>query len=265
MGERGKRLRTAIGLVAVSMLMAPAATAQAKGAELRFVHAAPGAGRAVLEVDGKKVGSPVAFGEVGDYARAPDGRVELSVVPESGGKALGTGTGELGPGRHTAIAWLRNGKFELSVIDDARAVPGRARLRAVHAAGELGRASVQVDGRSLGQALSPGDATPYEALEPGSYELKVIRASGGGAPLAAKPGVRLAAGTSSTALVMGGGGKPVQVVLASDATASPARAPATGLGGLDGGTDWLALVLAALAAGGLGGGAYRLLTRRRVA
>jgi uncharacterized protein DUF4397 len=264
MSERGRKLRTAIGLIVVSMLVAPAA-AQAKGAQLRFVHAASGAGPAVLEVDGKKVGSAVAFGEVGEYVQAPDGRVELSVVPAAGGKPLGSGTGELGPGRHTAVAWLRNGKFELSVIDDAAASAGRARLRAVHAAGELGRATVQLDGGTLGNALSPGDATPYEAVEPGTYELKVARASGGGAPLATKNGVRLAAGTSSTAFVLGSGGEPVRIVLAADATASPARAPATGLGGLGGGTPWLALVLAALAAGGLGGGAYRLLTRSRAA
>ena len=265
MNERGKRLRTAIGLVAVSMLVAPAATAQAKGAQLRFVHAASGAGPALLAIDGKRVGSAVAFGEVGSYVSSPSGRVELSVVPEGGGKALGSGSGEVGPGRHTAVAWLRNGKFELSVIDDAAAVAGKARLRAVHAAGELGRASVELDGRSLGEALSPGDATPYESLEPGSYELKVVRAGGGGSPLVTKPGLRLAAGTSSTAFVLGGGGKPVRIVLASDATASPSQAPATGLGGLGDGTPWLAIVLAALAAGGLGGGAYRLLARGRVA
>jgi hypothetical protein len=258
MSERGWQRWVAITLVAGSMLVAPAAVAQEQGvAELRFVHAAPGAGSAVLNVDDDPAGEPVAYGEVGEYVDAPSGRVRLTVRAEGGGRELGGGTGELGPGRHTAVAWLRGGRFELSVIDDASATEGRARLRAVNAAGELGRALFRLDSQTLGEALGPGEATPYEAVDPGSYEVQATRATGGGAPLAERS-VRLAAGTSSTAFILGSGGEPVEIVVASDATAAPERAPETGLGGLDSDTPWLVLALVALAAGALGGGAYRL-------
>ena len=255
----------AVALLALSMLVAGAAAVEAGAAELRFVHAAPGAGPAVLEIDGERIGGPVAFAEVGDYAEAPEERLQLSVRPARGGDPIGGGSGVLGEGRHTAVAWLRDGEFELTVIDDAAGSAGRARLRAVNAAGELGRAAVRVDNRPLGEALSPGEATPYEAIEPGSYSLQVARTGGGGTPLATERDLRLTAGTSSTAFIVGSGGEPVRIVIAADSTAAPERAPETGLGGLGGDTPWLTLVLTALAAGGLGGGAYLFARRRRAA
>ena len=261
MSERGWQRRIGIGLVACSMLVVPAAEAKdGGGAQLRFVHAAPGAGPAVLNVDDDPAGDAVAYAKVGEYVDAPSGRVRLTVKAEDGGKELGSGTGELGPGRHTAIAWLRDGKFELSVVDDTTAGAGRARLRAVNAAGELGRALFRLDSQTLGEALAPGEATPYKAVEPGGYQVRVTRASGGGSPLA-QGDVRLTAGTSATSFIVGSGGRQVQIVTATDATAAPERAPATGLGGLGSDTPWLGLVLAALAAGALGGGAYRLARR----
>jgi hypothetical protein len=265
MARPGGQIRRAVTLTVLSMLVVAAVAAQAQAAELRFVHAAPGADPAVLLIDGEQGGSAVGFAEIGDYVRAPQERVVLSVRAAEGGKVLGGGTGTIGPGRHTAVAWLRDGKFELTVIDDAPGRSGRARLRAVHAAGELGRAAVRVDGRGLGEALSAGDATAYETLDPGSYELRVTRGGGGGTPLATKRDLRLSAGTSTTAFIFGSGGEAVRIVTAADSTAAPERAPATGLGGLGGDTPWLALALAALGAGVLGGGAYLLLARRRAA
>ena len=83
------------------------------------------------------------------------------------------------------------------------------------------------------------------------------RAGDGGAPLASK-GVRLTAGTASTAFVLGTQGQKVRLVVATDSTVAPGHAPETGLGGLagKGGPSWLLVALAALAAGSLGGAVY---------
>ena len=58
------------------LVVAPVGTASA--AEVRFVHAVPGQEPAALEVDGK-AGDEVAFGEVGEYVRAPNGTVTLTL------------------------------------------------------------------------------------------------------------------------------------------------------------------------------------------
>ena len=73
-----------------------------------------------------------------------------------------------------------------------------------------------------------------------------------------------AAGTSSTAYAVGSGGERARFVVVQDAVDAPAGGPATGLGGLSGeDTPWLAALLAALAAGALGGLAYTRAARRR--
>ena len=135
-------------------------------------------------------------------------------------------------------------------------------MRAIHAAGELGEGDVQLDGQTLASALPPGEASEYLTVDPGSYNMSVTRPDGGGSPLAESQ-VSLAAGTSSTAIVVGSGGQPVEIVVAEDDVAAPSQGPATGLGGLDDdGPPWAAVLLAALCAGALGGGAYRLARRR---
>jgi uncharacterized protein DUF4397 len=233
------------------LVVAPVGTANA--AELRFVHAVPGQGPAALEVDGQP-GQQVAFGQVGEYAQAPNGAVTLRLGE------LETEE-ELSEGRFTAVAWRRGDEVMLDVFQNGSAQAARARVRAIHAAGELGEGDVLLDGQELASSLGPGQAGEYQTVDPGDYEVRVTRPGGGGSPLA-EGSASLAAGTASTAIVMGSGGRPVQIVLADDAVAAPSEGPATGLGGLEDGPAWTAVLLAALFAGALGGGAYRLARRR---
>ena len=234
------------------LVVAPVGTADA--AELRFVHAAPGQEPATLEADGKP-GAEVAFGEVGDYVRVPNGTVTLALGELESEE-------ELTGGRYTAVAWRRGDGVELSVFRDGPAKAGRARVRAIHAAGELGEGDIQLDGEALARALPPGEASDYRTVEPGTYGVEVTRPGGSGSPLAESE-VTLAAGTASTAIVVGSGGQPVEIVVTDDAVSAPSEGPATGLGGLDGdGAPWAVALLAALCAGALGGAAYRLARRR---
>jgi hypothetical protein len=233
-------------------MMVPVASASA--AELRLVHGVPGVGEAALEADGEP-GEAVGFGEVSDYQRVPNGEVDLAL-----GAVRTTET--LSSGRYTVVAWPSGGKPKLSVFRDGSARAGKARLRAIHAAGEVGAADVLLDGKTAVGRLGRGKSSGYLTVEPGTYAVKVMRPSGkGGALVGAE--ANLAAGSASTAVVVGSGGKPVQVALATDSVAAPAQGPATGLGGLeDDGPPWAAVLLAALCAGALGGGAYRLARRR---
>jgi hypothetical protein len=186
----------------------------------------------------------------------PNGDVSLAL-----GDAKATQT--LSEGRYTAIAWPSGNSVKLSVFRDGSAAPGSAKLRAIHVAGELGKGDVMLDGQAVVHSLAPGSASDYLTEDPGTYDLQITRPGGGGSPLAEKSGVSLAAGTVSSAIVMGSGGQPLEVVLATDSVAAPSGGPATGLGGLDGGgPPWVAAMLAALCAGTLGGAAFRLVRRR---
>jgi hypothetical protein len=107
-----------------------------------------------------------------------------------------------------------------------------------------------------------GDATGYASVPPGLYDLAVTRPSGKGGALVARPQTALAAGSASTAVVVGSAGSPARFVLMSDSVSGPSTAPATGFGGGGGGGGgWLLVVASGLTAGTLGGAAYTRLAR----
>ena len=72
------------------------------------------------------------------------------------------------------------------------------------------------------------------------------------------------AGTAATAYAVGSAGERTRFVVVADGVAAPSGGPDTGLGGLSGdeGAPWLAALLAALAAGALGGVLYTRAPRR---
>jgi hypothetical protein len=255
-------LRLALMLSLTSMLVGVSAT-NAWALELRFVHAVPGAGAASLSASGTSVGDPVSFGGVTSYTDVRSGSQKLELTPAGGGKALATANESLGDGRYTVVASGAGGRVDLHVYRDGEAKSGKAQVRAINAAMELGNTEVALDRRAMAGNLAPGKASPWSTVDPGTYQVEAMRPSGKGGALASRSGVSLAAGTSTTALVVGSGGQPTRIVLASDSTVTPSEAPGTGLGGLSGGTPWAAALAAALLAGALGGAAYTLASRGR--
>ena len=247
-------------MLVVTMLVGVSAS-NAWALELRLVHAVPGAGSARLSADGSSTG-PVGFAGVSSPVTAPDGKLTLRLLGSTGNQTLASATKTLGGGSYTVVATKRGAKVGLLVFRDQGAKKGTASLRAIHAAPELGNANLTADSKPVANKLAFEGASPYVTLEPGTYKLQAMRPSGSGGPLATKAGVNLEAGTSATAVLAGSGGKPTTIIVASDGAVTPAQAPKTGLGGLAGGTPWLAALLAALAAGAIGGGAYMLAARR---
>jgi hypothetical protein len=76
--------------------------------------------------------------------------------------------------------------------------------------------------------------------------------------------VSVAAGSATTAVLVGSRGEKARWVLVDDSTVAPSAAPETGLGGLttsNGGIPWLLALLAALGAGTLGGLIHRSASR----
>jgi Domain of unknown function (DUF4397) len=246
------------------MLLAGPAASASGAASVRLVHAVPGAGTAQLHAGTGEtlppVGAATGFGEVGGYARVPAGAVTFE-LRGSGGRPLATTKEQLAPRAHYTLVAIGAGGGKLELLRDGRARPGESRLRVVHAAPELGDVEVRLGDARFG-TLGFQDVAGYTAVDPGAYAIRVTR-PGGGSTLAARGGVPLTAGTSSTAFVVGSAGEPLGVVVASDRAAAPRGAPKTGLGGLsDDDSPLLLALLAGLLAAAAGAGGYLVLTGR---
>ena len=248
------------------LLVGPAASAQG-AAEVRFVQAIPGFGPASLSATeggiSQRIERGAGFGEVGGYSKVPAGEVTFGLAPTpANGPPLAEAEETLKNRESYTVVALSDGGERLIVLTDGEAAGGKARLRVVHAAGELGRVDVMLGERTVAKGVENGAVTDYTAVEPGAYALNVTR-PGGGSTIAARGAVPLTAGTSSTALVIGTGGEPVQAVVASDQTAAPRGAPATGLGGLAGeDSDTLLALIAGFLAALAGAASYVALTAR---
>lgn len=256
-------------VAALCLIVLPASTSQAASPQVRFVHAVPGAGPATLVVapagGGRGVRVRSSFARPSAYTTVPGaGSVRLALRVAGSTRPTAAKSVRLRGGRQTVIALARRpGETSLFVYRDDGMKPGKASLRAIHAAGEVGAADVRVDGRIVARRLGLGASSGYLALDPGSFDLSVTRPGGRGGALVSRSNVPLVAGTTTTAIVLGSGGAPARIVLASDAAAGPSAAPATGLGGSAAGGGWALVICSALLAGGLGGGLHTALARRR--
>jgi Domain of unknown function (DUF4397) len=229
------------------------------------VNAAPGTGpvSAVVVHRGSptRVGRPVGFGRMSAFRRVPSGAARVRLL--AAGRAVATSAVRLRRGgSYTLVAAAQGTAVTADVYPDRRALAGWARLRTIQAAPELGSADLRLGRRVFARAVRYGQATPYHRTRAGTYNLAAVRA-GGGPPLVSRR-VALAAGTSTTAIVVGTRGKRLRIVVATDATTGPSGAPNTGLGGLARrAPPWRLALAAALAAAALGGLGRRVMSRAR--
>jgi hypothetical protein len=250
------------------LVTGPAASASAS-ARLRLIDARPGSDTVRLDVavgsQRTPAGGETRYGQVTPYVNVAPGTATLELMSGGGSSAAAEASQELVDGvSYTAVAIAKGSAgFALKVLRDGRAKAGKARLRVVHAAPELGSPDVRLGGRTVAEAVGFRSATPYLTVDPGSYALAVARPGSDEAIFEKR--VTLTAGSASTAVLAGSAGATERVILATDATITPAGAPETGLGGLSGGdgdTRWLVAALAALVAGALGGAAQLAFARR---
>jgi hypothetical protein len=250
------------------MLVAGPVASAGADAKLRLVNARPGSEpirlEAIVGSQRTPAGGATEFGGFTPYASVTPGETQLALTGGTGSNATADVSETLEDGaRYTVVALARGEDgLALKVFKDADAAGGKARLRVIHAAPELGSPDIRLGKRTIAEDLAFRAATPYLSVDPGGYELSVVRPGGDEAIFADE--VTLSAGSASTAVVAGSGGAEPQVILATDDTVTPAAAPQTGFGGLagDDGSRWLAAALAALAAGALGGGAQLARVRR---
>jgi hypothetical protein len=257
-----KRLAVPGALVATCTILLSLATAGLASADtkVRFLHAVPGAPAAKLTVKGGSGPAAtlpdIGFANASEFATGPSGAVSVALT--AGGKQVGMGKETLPDGgSYTIVAEKGQGSaITFRVYRSGKATPGKALVRAVHAAPEAGKVDMTLGGRKWG-TVAYGQDTGYKPAEPGSYDLKAQKA-GMGSALMEQKGVNASAGTADTAYAVGTSGQASRFVVVQDSVAAPSGAPATGLGGMAGsdGPPWVAALLAALAAGALGGLVY---------
>ena len=263
---RGKLALAGAGAAVWLAAASPIAHAHADGRPLtkaRFLHAVPMAAPATLIIHGHPPRITSAYGKPSAYHACHPGPARMELKVRGQRKPAATATLDIGRGRYTVIAVPDGGKVGLRVYKDGTATPGKARLRTINAAAELDGADMRVDGREVFRVGSD-DATRYASVPPGRHDLSITRPGGEGGALAAVQHVPLVAGSASTAIVVGSRGEPAKVLMVSDQTAGPSVAPATGfVGDTEGENGWLLVLLAAVAAGWVGGTSYLLSARRR--
>ncbi len=250
----GSRVGRSVLTTSLAILLSLSVAHAASAAEVRFLHAVPGGPTAYLQVGGTALGM-VGFGEASMYGKASNGKVTLALVSQ--GKRLALLTHTLEDQRYTVVASLEGKKVVLRIYEDGRARPGVAEVRAVHAVPEADEASFWAGKKGLG-VIDKGEATSYATVKPGDYGIAMAAPEGPqGGVMAQAPNTNLAAGTSSSAYLVGSMGEKTRFVVLEDQVAVPVLAPATGLGGLAGEDHtWLAALLAALGAGALGASVY---------
>lgn len=258
--------RFAAALIASQLMLLAGPAASALGAaQVRFVHAVPGEGPGVLHASEggvtERVAEGVDFGQIGAYAEVPSGHV-IFEARRPGGRLIAAAERDLRDGAHYSVVAIGNGDATLALIRDAGARGGEARLRVVHAASELGDVDVRLGDQRVAELFGFEDVAPYTTVDPGVYELRVTRPADG-SELASAGGVSLAAGSTSTAFIVGSSGEPLEVITDTDRTAAPVGAPATGFGGLaEEDSALLAALLAGLLASVLGAAGYLAATGR---
>ena len=244
------------------LLAGPAASAWGD-AKVRFVQAIPGADAPELHATAgeisQRIGRGLGFGEIGRYEDVPAGDVTFELIQADGRPVSGTDQQLRNRAHYTVVAMDNKRPV---VLSEGRAEGGTSRVRVVNAAPELGRVDVLLDVESLAKGIGYGEVSGYTGIGPGAYALRITNPQDG-STIAAGGLLTLTAGTSSTAFIVGSAGEPVDVVVASDRTAAPRGAPATGLGGLaDEDSELVLALLAGFLAALAGAAGYLALTAR---
>ncbi len=214
------RARTTVVSVASAVLVGALWPALALArAVVRFVHAVPGAGQAELQISGPKGGGTsvgrAAFGDATPYRGVESGPIAWRLVGAGTGKVLATGRAMLRDGSYTVVALAQSSGAALAFLHDHAGVPGRARLRLVHGAPELGAPDLRLDGRIVARGVRFSQATPYLLVRPGIHSVAVTP-PGHASPVVRRDGIRLLAGEAATGLVLGTKGQPTRIVALQD-------------------------------------------------
>ena len=220
---------------------APRAASAVSGTALvRVAHFSPDTAGVDIWVDGKKVLENVGYDTVSDYVSLPAGEHDFALRPfgaAATSKPVVSATATLAAGTAYTIAGVGlNQEIRGQIfVDDLAAPPaGRAKVRVIDAVVGTNPIDVVLAGATTFDKVAFAAASPYEPVAPNAYGVRVHE-SGDPAAVLDVPNVRVGAGIIYSFAVIGGAGKPLQLVPVVDAR-GPAVTPQGGAGTGGGGT-----------------------------
>lgn len=165
-------------LIALS-LHAQAAFQQNGTAQVRVIHAAPGAGDVDVFVDGKETLTRFAFGTLTEYMPVPAGTHEIKIAPAGQGidAAVITQTAEVSENDTYTVAALgtKEEGFSLQEFKDENKLENsnNAAIRVYHLSPNAGPVNIATGGNTVIEGLSYKNASQYLEVPPGNTTFDV--------------------------------------------------------------------------------------------
>ncbi len=191
-------------------------------ANVRVIHASPDAPSVDIYIDGKAAFKGAEYKDVTNYAPLSPGEKKVQVFASS---AKGEGkpvleqkvTVEAGKS-YSIVAIGKLNNVSLLVLEDQKGSGDKASLRAIHASPDAPPVDIAVkDGDVLLKNLAFTQASEYQSLSPGSYNLEV-RATGSDQAVLDLPNLPIESGVNYTAIAIGflEGDPSLNVILLKD-------------------------------------------------
>jgi hypothetical protein len=242
---------------------------------VRVAHFAPGLLKGdvyVVYVNGRLQLKGVPFKTVSDYLKVKPGKFKVEVreagEPASSPPVIAATVNLEGGKAYTVAVFgqLTSVKAALLTDDLTRPASSRSKVRLIQAIPGEGAVDLVTGGDVLISGARFPSASEYQEVPAGSVDLQV-RKSGSGEVLAKKSNVKLASGSISSLVAVGGIGEKLELLDVPDAAAAvkAAGGVATGAGGTSPapGTGGRRFALLLLVGGGLAATAGFVVQQRR--
>jgi Domain of unknown function (DUF4397) len=205
---------------------------------VRVAHFSPDTAGVDVWVDGKRVLENVGYDTVSDYVPLPAGDHQFALRPSgasSTSKPVLSASAALAPNIAYTIAGVGlNRELRGQIFQDNLGAPpaGSAKVRVIDAAVSAAPIDVVLTGGTRFDNVGFAAASAYQSVAPNTYGVHI---SGSGKAILNVPRVVVGAGIIYSFAVIGGAGKPLQLVPVVDARA-PAVTPVGPAGTGGGGT-----------------------------
>lgn len=180
----------------------------ADDATVRVGHCCPDAPNVDIAVNGDRVFENLGFTEFTEYASLPSGDHEISVMPTgSSDSVLDVSASIDGGTNYSILATGMVGDESLEAntfVDDPGKVPSdKTHARLIHASPDAPAVDVRVaGGPTVFENIGFREASDYEQLDPGTYDLEVVP-SGSDDVALELPGTTLSGGGAISAVALG--------------------------------------------------------------
>ncbi|MDP9314103.1 MAG: DUF4397 domain-containing protein [Chloroflexota bacterium] len=207
MGRRQLWIRGYVLLVLGVLASFGNVQAQSNTARVRIIHASQDMPPVDILLDGQRVLANVPFPFISDYLDVPAGQRQVAVVPagQDASAALLTSAATFEAGKAYSVAAVGQKNVAVEVYTDDLSPPPaeKAHVRLIHLSPDAPGANVEiVNGPTLATDLAFTEATAYQAVDAGTYNLRLV-ATGQNTVIVQLPNTTLEAGKIYTVAATG--------------------------------------------------------------